>query len=188
MARYILRTRKFIRDKILHTGDSPHRIALGVAVAVFVSLLPIPMSQTVVAIALAALLRANKAVCIPVVWVTNPLTAIPIWAFCLAIGQFVLDAPADAGIIARLHQFTALSWNVFDSTFWTRSIEMLVHVGIDLWVGCVIVGLASAVASYFLARWAVTVHREHRHQRTIRRHHFRARIREAKLATSAGSA
>lgn len=185
MARYVLRARKFIRDKILHAGDSPHRIALGVAIATFVAFLPIPMSQTVVAVALAALFHANKAVCIPVVWLTNPLTAIPIWAFCLAVGQALLAAPTHLGIIERLSQFRTLGWNILESEFWRRSLDIVVNIGVDLWVGCVIVGASVAVGGYFLSRWAITAHREHRRKRTMNRHEFRAKLRQSKITAGA---
>ena len=74
--------RRFIFKRILHADDTPHRIALGVAISTFVGFSPIMGMQTVVSIALAALFRANKAVCLPFVWITNPVTFVPVYWSC----------------------------------------------------------------------------------------------------------
>ena len=91
--------------KVLHTNDTPHAVALGAGIATFVALLPLIGFQTVIALALAAVFRANKAICIPVVWITNPFTAIPIFKGCFELGRFVLTGPSDrtqASVLAEL--------------------------------------------------------------------------------------
>jgi len=166
----------------LHANDTPHAIALGVALATFVSVIPLPMSQTLVAIALAALFRANKAVCIPVVWVTNPVTAIPIYATCFAVGQFLMASPLDSGAETQLQQLIGLKIRLLDIEFWKQSFALILGMGAELWVGCAVVGAIMGVIGYFVARWAVTSHREHRRQRTVRRHLFRAKLRASQIA------
>ena len=73
------KSRRFIVHRVLHADDTPHRIALGVAAGLFIGLTPTVGFQMVLAVALAAALRANKVVCIPMVWITNPFTIIPIY-------------------------------------------------------------------------------------------------------------
>ena len=41
VSRYWLRARRFVTQKVLHTNDSPHAIALGTAIATFVAFLPL---------------------------------------------------------------------------------------------------------------------------------------------------
>ena len=94
MPRVWLRTRRFLAQKVLHTDDTPHAIALGAALAVFVAFLPLIGLQTVIAIGLAALFRANKAVCVPIVWITNPFSAVPIYTACLILGRAIWPVPA----------------------------------------------------------------------------------------------
>ncbi|GEM_PF-489485 len=53
---------------------SPHYIALGTAVGIFVSITPIIPLQTVVAIALAFLVRGSKSAAVLGTWLSNPLT------------------------------------------------------------------------------------------------------------------
>ena len=69
------KARNILVHRVLGVDDSPHRIALGVAVAFFVAWTPTLGFQMVLAIALATVLRANKAVTVPIVWLTNPVTA-----------------------------------------------------------------------------------------------------------------
>ena len=90
LARYWLRARRIFVHTFLHADDTPRQIALGAAVATFIAFLPIVGIQTVVAIALAALLRVNKAICVPIVWITNPATLVPIYTGCYWVGRFVL--------------------------------------------------------------------------------------------------
>lgn len=189
VARVILRTRKFIAQRVLHTSDTPHQVALGVGAATFVAMLPIPGLQTVVAIAAAALLRANKAVCVPVVWLTNPVTMGPIYASCYALGRFILrggppaaDAAPDVEHVVSLHLGGHPGWgHVLEIGFWRDLSGVLLDFGADLWVGCLAVGVVSAVASYVLARWGVSAFREHHRRRVLRRSLFRAQLKQAKV-------
>jgi len=88
------KTRYFFYKRVLHADDTPHRIALGAGVAMLVAFSPTVGFQTVIAIALATLLRANKVVCIPIVWITNPLTILPIYGACWDLGRTLMIAPA----------------------------------------------------------------------------------------------
>ena len=94
MSRFVFRARKFLAQKVLHTDDSPHTIALGASLAMLVAISPLIGLQTVIAVGLAALFRANKAICIPIVWiVTNPFTFLPIYGACYKLGQLVVGDP-----------------------------------------------------------------------------------------------
>jgi uncharacterized protein (DUF2062 family) len=53
---------------------NPHYIALGMAVGIFVSITPIIPLQTIVAIALAFLVRGSKSAAALGTWLSNPLT------------------------------------------------------------------------------------------------------------------
>ena len=70
-----------------------------------IAFLPLVGFQTAIAIGLAALFRANKAVCVPIVWITNPLTLVPIYGGCLALGGWILASPIqepDAEAMAKM--------------------------------------------------------------------------------------
>ena len=61
-------------------------------VGLFIGLLPLP-GQTIIAPLLALLLRVNLPVAIVSVWVTNPLTMLPIFYFEYQLGCLILDLP-----------------------------------------------------------------------------------------------
>ncbi len=55
MARYWLRMRRFVMHNVLHADDTPHSIALGTAIAVFIAILPLVGIQMFLSVAVAAL-------------------------------------------------------------------------------------------------------------------------------------
>lgn len=184
MARYVMRARRILLHHVLHADDTPHKIALGAALATFVTFLPIPGIQTVISVALAALMRANKAICIPIVWITNPLTFVPIYGGCYVLGRSVLSASVatEAEIaeisdrVSRQMGGSAGLGRFVEWSYWEGMFQTLFEFGADLWVGCAIVSVALGVAAYFLTRWGVNTYREKHRQRILRRSLFRAKL------------
>jgi len=183
--------RFFVVHRILHADDTPHRIALGAGVAVFVAMTPMLGLHTVLAVSLAVLLRANKAVCLPIVWITNPATAVPIYWFCWRVGTWLLHGREPAQAIHIQHRLTeAVSLNggarLLEWSFWTGLFRVLATLGAELWLGCFVVGFLTAVASYGLTRWGVSAYRGRRAARMMRRHAF-IRSTTSPPAAKAGS-
>ena len=188
------RTRYFFYKRVLHADDTPHRIALGAGVAMLVAFSPTIGFQTVIAIALATLLRANKAVCIPIVWITNPLTILPVYGACWELGHTLMVAPTagnGSNFVAELASLTPYTdqrvWpHLFEAEFWSRLLRLMFEFGIELWVGCLAVGAVAAFLTYFATRWGVTEYRQRRRVRRISRNIQRARIQKAKHQRRAG--
>jgi len=160
--RYWDRAKTFLKSRVLHTDDSPHVIALGAAIATFVSILPIMGVQTAVALGLAHMVRANKAICIPTVAITNPITAVPIYGACLRLGRWVMSlvqggaaSVADDGTAVVVPEL-GFAWK-------------LVHLGREMWIGCTIVGLVCAILGYWVVRWGVIHYRLRRQRRLLLR-------------------
>lgn len=175
--------RRLVVHNVLHADDTPHRIAWGVAIGVFVGFTPTVGIQMVLAVALATALRGNKVVCIPMVWITNPVTLLPIYALCHRLGSGLLpSSPGEqdgtSHLTSLMGQIKSLGvTRVLDASFWGEVFIGLTMVGAELWLGCVIVGFIAATMSYFASRWAVTVYRERRlalFQRRASRRHARA--------------
>jgi len=170
--RYVWRKiRDVIVYRILGVNDSPHRIALGVAIGFFVAWTPTLGFQMIIAVALASLLRGNRAVTIPVVWITNPITAVPLyytnWCVGHAIRAGSLDFdPAVRETLTKLVAgggLTSYVYNFLDVSFWRELGLLLAECGIDLWIGSVLLGLTLGAISYPLCRWAVRAYRRARH-------------------------
>jgi hypothetical protein len=161
--RYVARKIKdFVIYRILHVDDTPHRIAFGVAIGMFIALTPTVGFQMGLTVAVAALLRANKAVGVPLAWITNPVTIPPIYGFNYWLGAkmlggrydlhqfkgFIAAAVKEGSLLERLHDL----WNAMWTIFW------------PLWLGSVVVGLLLGAISYFAVRFAVVRYRRFRHE------------------------
>lgn len=115
---------------------NPHYLALGMAVGIFVSITPIIPFQTLVAIALAFLVRGSKSAAVLGTWLSNPLT-IPVVYYanyklgCLLLGyQKALDSIA------------------FDS--FSQLMELGLEVTLAMIVGGVVIGAILGVVAYFV--------------------------------------
>ncbi len=159
--------------RVLHADDTPHQIALGAAIGTFVAFTPTMGFQTVIALGIAAALRANKVVCIPLVWLTNPLTSVPIYWFCWTVGAWVLPGGNSAHATDVLHRMTraaeSITWSgFFQWSFWIRAGRFMLDLGAELWVGSMIVGVVFGAAAYGLAAWGVSTYRRRREARRMR--------------------
>lgn len=182
MSKYWYRTRKFIALKVLHADDTPHAVALGAAIATLIAFLPLVGFQTVIAIGIAAIFRANKAICIPIVWVTNPFTMGPIYYGCFALGRFVLPGKsvAQQESISNLIEL-AKTGSIFDIPFWTELFHIMMTVGTELWLGCTLIGVVLGIVSYFIARSGVITYRERRRQRMLKKSLLQSKIQPDKV-------
>ncbi|MDL1968829.1 MAG: DUF2062 domain-containing protein [Deltaproteobacteria bacterium] len=127
--------RLIIRVKQLN-GD-PHYVALGMAIGVFISVTPTIPFHTVIALALAFILRGSKAAAAIGVWFSNPVT-IP----------FFYKGSYDLGI-------SILGNSAPFSTKYESILELLklgVDVTIAMITGGVILGILPGIASYFITR------------------------------------
>ena len=87
------RVSSFVVHHILHTDDSPSRIARGVAIGMFMAWLPLMGLQMLLVLAFSFIFRANKVVGLPVVWISNPFTLGPIYYPGYLLGSALLRSP-----------------------------------------------------------------------------------------------
>jgi hypothetical protein len=155
--RYVARKAKqFFLHNVLHVDDTPHRIALGVAIGMFWAWTPTVGIQMTLTIVFAFLLRANKLVGLPWVWISNPATMLPMYYGNYRLGRLLLGGTWPE--IQFAHVIRTPGWF---RKFWALMQETL-HVAWPLWLGSVIVALAWAVPTYFIIRWAVIAYRARR--------------------------
>jgi uncharacterized protein (DUF2062 family) len=180
-------------------SGTPEQIARGVAIGFVVAWLPIVGIQMVVAITVCTVFRANRVVPLFPIWLTNPATLVPVYSFNYWVGWMVVGGPPLGEITGALKKMIPaappedMGW----LEGWWHSgksgLVELLHLGweaqLPLWIGCVIVGAAPAVPSYYLTRWAIVkfrqaVHRK-REQRGIR---LRERLRRWREERQRGKA
>jgi len=133
----------FVRIKELH-GD-PRYIAMGMAIGVFVGVTPTIPFHTIIAIALAFIIRGSKPAAAIGVWFANPLTIPFFYIGSFKLGTLILNKPIP-----------------FDVKF--ESITALLTLGIDVTiamiVGGAILGILPAIVAYILTYRIMTTVRE----------------------------
>ena len=145
--------RRFVLVNMLHANDPPHQLALGAAIGVFVAVTPTVGVQMGVVLLLAWLLGANKVVGLPIVWVTNPATIVPIYYSCYFVGRRLLGMEG----IGR-EWWAELKGSHDFSFYWTK----LMDVATPLWVGCLVCGFALAYPTYHITYVVVRRYRMRR--------------------------
>lgn len=103
--------------------------ATGVAIGLFCAFLPMPF-EIVPAIFLATLMRGNLPFAVAGIWISNPITWIPLYTPCYLLGARIFQIQP-----VTLDQITIfqLGWHYA-----------------ALWLGCLIIGLSLSVAAHFL--------------------------------------
>ena len=120
---------------LLTSNATTPDVADGLAIGVFVAWLPIIGLHMYLALLLTRLFKKNSLVAIMAVWITNPLTAFPIFLFNLWVG--------DIFYVKQSVKFSQLYHTV--RTFDFREILAAgKDILIPLWIGSVIVGLVVA--------------------------------------------
>ena len=138
--------------QIFQIKDTPHAVALGVAVGVFFGFLPLVGLKTLLALGVTHLLRGNLlAAAIAVSLHDLLLPVAPLWLrWEYDLGYWLLSHPHDLPPHLRLHNLHPSDWLRW-STFLT--------VGRPLLVGSVILATPVSVATYYLALLSMTVRR-----------------------------
>lgn len=147
----VLRGLRHAYKKMLRLKSSPHDIALGLALGVFIGLLPVIPFQSVSVLVLALLFRCSKLSALLGTLVSNPLN-IPFLYFIMhRLGRFFL--PEWHGRYNPDH-FTV-----------TDLLQTGWHMFGTMLLGGTIIGIPAAIVTYFLARYLTTLHQTRRAQK-----------------------
>ncbi len=119
--------------------------AKGAGIGLFCAFLPMPF-EMVAAIFLASLMRANLPLAVGAVWISNPLTWIPLYTPPYLLGAKILGvAPVKLSEIGVLE----LGWHYT-----------------ALWLGCLIFGICLGLAAHFTISllWSGQIRQRWRHR------------------------
>jgi uncharacterized protein (DUF2062 family) len=133
-----------LRGKIQHfitrfkqlNGD-PHYVALGMAIGVFVSITPTIPFHTVIALALAFILRGSKSAAAIGVWFSNPITIPLFYKASYDVGMSILGNSAPFNI-------------EYESIL--ELLKLGAEVTIAMITGGVILGIFPGILAYFITR------------------------------------
>lgn len=156
---------------ILHLDEEPSRLAMGLAVGVFIGVTPFFFLHTLLAVVVALVFRLNMAATITGAWINLPWFAPFVYAFCLKLGEAVLSGDVRAWRLGELTEaagtFLQTSARDHAGTFFQMMWNAFFVASTPLFLGTTIVGGAAAIVTYFVALGAI---REIRHLRHLAHH------------------
>jgi len=168
--RAIVRVLRFIKYRILHVDDSPHSIALGMALGILVAYMP-PLGFHIILVTLLSFIfKANKFVSLISIWICNPFTYVLIYYPNCLVGSTLLNIfgfSRSAELEEAMQTFTqSLSFshfitNFYKPDFWSGLGPFLAQIGLEMFVGGLLIGGVMAAAGYVITRKVVIWYRIH---------------------------
>jgi uncharacterized protein (DUF2062 family) len=138
---------------VLGLEDTPHQIALGVAVGFFWGMTPTVGVQMMLVLAFYYLCKPlfsfNVKASLVTVYISNPLTMLAIYWFDYEVGTLFVD-----GDLTRSELAAVLEYDSF-AEWWETVKGLVLRVGWPMLIGSAVVGTASALASYPITRWLI---------------------------------
>ena len=135
----------------LHLDDPPWRLALSLAVGVFISFTPFYGLQTLLAIGVALVCRLNRAATVAGTWLNLPWFAPLVYAGALRFGTLLLPDPSGVRgmwLSALLDRPGSLGW---------RDLPILLdHVSLPLLVGTSVLGGIAGLVTYIVSFRVIT--------------------------------
>jgi len=125
-------------------------VSKGIAVGLFCAFLPMPF-EVVAAVFIAAMIGGHIPFAIAGIWISNPLTWIPLYTPCYLLGAWIIGIdpiPLDHMTIS------VLGWHY-----------------VALWLGCLIIGSVLSLTTHFIINtlWRVHIIRRWKQRRAFRR-------------------
>lgn len=151
---------------ILVIQDSPHRIAWGVAIGTVVAYLPIVGIQMIIGAVICYLLRANVLASIPMAWITNPVTIVPIYYMLYLLGGvFTGDSMSYDDMELIIDQINQAG--IFSSEGLGITFDLVVGIFWPTFIGGLIVGTINGAIFYMLTIKIVSLYQLKRHKRKL---------------------
>lgn len=160
--------------RVRSLDDHPRRIAFGIALGFFIGWLPIVGVQMLACVLLAYVLRCSFVATLPGVWMSNPLTMIPMYWAENRVGAWFIGEPVtmekmtwiwdQVGNLISEHGFWLGTWEgtlfLFRDAVWPFTSAMF--------IGGTLIGVVNALIVYPLACDAVHRYQAHRRLRLAR--------------------
>ncbi len=136
--------------------DSPHSIALGAAIGIFIGLTPTVGIQMLLVLSLAFLCRPlfhfNRVAAVMAVYISNPLTIVPLYFAEYKLGTLFVQ-----GNVVTRARFEQLLANADFSSRGRVLFDLFIDVGWPLVIGTAIVSVCGGIIAYpttrMLIRW-----------------------------------
>ncbi len=152
--------------EIARQKDTPHNIGLGLALGIFIGILPIMGIQMSVVAILAIPFRANIKAAVAGVWVSNPITFLPMYWGYYKLGLLFFPSKAVSwdDFINMIKEAGEIDWSSI-----TESLGRILNIGADIlipmWTGAFILAVIFAPPTYFITKRAVKEYRKRKGER-----------------------
>lgn len=134
------------KDKLWHEAENPHKVALGVAIGVGISFVPLPGFGAILAIVGAWLVRGSIPAALVAQVVGNPWTFPFIWAASLAVGRVIIPLQNGTDLTALMNN---LDWQFVLA----NQQDLIMNILVPLALGGLILGFVFGVLTYAVVLW-----------------------------------
>jgi len=136
--------------KLLSSNSSPHEIALGLSIGVFVGFTPLVGIQTILILLLIFIIpKINKISAYLSSWVMNQFTFVPIYLLNYWIGAFILKIE------------NKLEYSEFTKIILQRNLSQIINIGKNIFIpmllGGLIVASTLALLTYIISRFLIEI-------------------------------
>lgn len=145
--------RKLIQP-IFTINDTPHSVAMGTALGMFIAFTPTVGIQMGLAVVIGTLIRANRIIAVVLCWISNPVTFIPMYYGYYWLGGKILGVElwTFGNFAERFHNLMLTR----ERMGYIASIKQLgFETALPLWVGSLIIATVVALPSYPLVLMAL---------------------------------
>jgi len=136
--------------KLLRLQDSPERIALGIAIGVFINFTPFLGFHTIMALLAFFVFPINRFATIVTVWVNTPWTVPFFLALDYQLGSWLLGIKVD--------------WQAFNFDNLSSLMALGQEVFLTLMTGGMLLGIVCAIAIYYPSLYLIRLYRHRRRE------------------------
>jgi len=158
----------YLWRRLMRLNASPHTVALGFAIGVFMSFSPFLGLHLVLSGLFAWLLRANIAASMLGNFLGNPVTYPPMWMAVYGVGDYLLGSPQVVGEAASRVMGISFSWDIFLS--WEVFLNFAQEIFLPFLVGSIPVGILAGLVFYIPVKQGVSRYQASRRDRFYKIH------------------
>ncbi|MDA1286315.1 MAG: DUF2062 domain-containing protein [Rhodobacterales bacterium] len=173
------RAASYIWHRLRRLPDTPHKIARGVGIGVFISFTPFFGFHFVAAVLLSLLIRGNALAALLATFFGNPITFPFIAGASLTLGHWILqdnlDPTEHKSLLRLFAQAAGDFWYKFKALFggasvdWSNLQDFMMQVFLPYLVGGFVPGVILGIVGYFLTVPVITAYQKRRRGKLVSR-------------------
>ena len=142
---------------LLMLRDTPHRVAKGFAIGIFIGWLPIVGAQIAIAAFVSWISKANFLASMPGVWVSNPITMVPMYYICNVVGATIAGEAVSMEALS-MHWEQVTSLGTIDAMKYL--VTELSSAFLAMVIGGTLIGIVAAVPGYVIMQRIIVRYQE----------------------------